>query len=150
MLRSGDALRRYGDPHKEANMGVWRCPPDLLAENPRLPAKVYCNLDIHRALTAALYKCRDRGVLEEITTFSGCFNIRNIRGAGETSLHAWGLAIDWNAKDNPLGMTAYQARVHGLRPFSDKFVACWEATGWDWGGRFSRADGMHFQLKALP
>lgn len=149
-LRSADLLRRYGDPRAEKNLSLWYCPPDLLAQNPLLPKKVYANLDIHGPLTRALYKCAERGVLGEITTWDGCFMIRNIRGSGEMSTHAWAVAVDMNAKHNPLGMTRAQCRASGLKPFSERFVQCWKDTGWEWGGDWQRADGQHFQLAKLP
>lgn len=149
-LRSGDLYARYGDPHKEKNLALWYCPLDLLAANPHLPKRIYSNKDIHRMLTAALYKCHEKGVLEEIKSFGGCFNIRNVRGAGEMSTHSWAVSVDFNVKDNPLGKTRAQCIAAGLVPFSEKFASCWEQTGWEWGGRWHRADLQHFQPAKLP
>lgn len=145
-VKSADALRKYGNPRDERNMSLWYCPADLRAANPAIPARIYANNDIHGMLTRALYKCLERGVLGEIKVFDGCFNIRNIRGSGQMSLHSWGLAIDWNAKNNPLGMTFQQALAQGLKPFSEKFLQCWRDTGWECGGDWTgRADRQHFQ-----
>lgn len=149
-VKSSDLLARYGNPRDERNMGLWYCPPDLMAANPYLPKRIYSNNDIHHMLTAALYKCHEKGVLGEITSFGGCFNIRNIRGSGQQSLHSFGYAVDFNTKDNPLGKTREQCLAAGLTPFTETFVRCWEATGWEWGGRWNRFDGMHFQPARMP
>lgn len=53
------------------------------------------------------------------------------------SMHAWGLAIDINTADNALG----------AKPTLDpRIVATFERWGFAWGGRWSRPDGMHFEL----
>lgn len=97
--------------------------------------RIYCNKDVHEPLNEALNNLRRRGLLHELDTFDGCFNIRRVRGSDLVSTHAYGLAIDLNAKENPLG---------GHVSLSPEFVKCWTDAGWDWGGRFKRRDGMHF------
>lgn len=97
--------------------------------------RIYCNTDVHKPLLEALEQVKERGLLHELKTFDGCFNIRRVRGSDLVSTHAYGLAIDLNAKENPLG---------GHVSLSPEFVKCWTDAGWDWGGRFKRRDGMHF------
>ena len=75
--------------------------------------------------------------LNELKTFDGCFNIRKKRGLGSMSLHAWGLAIDVNAAWNGLNVTPV---------LSAGFVKCFTDAGFEWGGTWTRKDGMHFQL----
>lgn len=56
------------------------------------------------------------------------------------SKHAWGLAIDLNVYDNP----------EGSKPKMDpKVVAIFEKWGFRWGGRWTKPDGMHFELAAV-
>lgn len=151
MITAAQCLARYGDPRLERNLAVFLMPPDLLSHNPSLPKKIYANRDIHHALSAALYKCRDKGVLREIVTFDGCFNIRLIRGGSSSSMHSWATAVDWNASRNPLGMTFAQIKAAGLTPFSETFLQCWRNTGWDCGGDWTgRPDRQHFQISKLP
>ena len=150
MITTAQCLARYGDPRLERNMAVFLMPPDLLAHNPSLPKKVYANRDIHHALSAALYKCRDVGVLREIVTFDGCFNIRLMRGGTSSSLHSWGVAVDWNASRNLMGQSVARLLDRGLRPFSERFLQCWRDTGWHCGGDWNTPDRMHFQLAKLP
>jgi hypothetical protein len=56
------------------------------------------------------------------------------------SLHSWGIAIDVNAFENGLNMTP---------KLSAGFVKCFTDNGFDWGGTWTRKDGMHFQLKTV-
>lgn len=79
-----------------------------------------------------------RNLLQAVYSFDGCFNIRNIAGSNQRSLHSWGLAIDINAADNARG-------TKGL--MSDKVIAVFETFGFFWGGHFYRIpDPMHFQF----
>lgn len=99
--------------------------------------KIYINKDAIPALGQALKNISDRNLLQELRTFDGCFNIRDVRGVpGQLSAHAYGLAIDLNAADNGLRQTP---------KLSPEFVKCWTDAGWTWGGNFQRLDGMHFQ-----
>jgi len=98
--------------------------------------RIYCNLDLVDPLRQALENVRAAGLVSELKTFDGCFNIRAIRNSsGRVSTHAYGLAIDINAAENPLGAEP---------ALTLDFVQCWESAGFDWGGRFQRQDGMHF------
>jgi hypothetical protein len=98
--------------------------------------RIYCNLDLVDPLRLALDNIREAGLISELKTFDGCFDIRAVRqSSGRVSTHAYGLAIDLNAAENRLGAEP------ALTP---EFVQCWESAGFDWGGRFSRVDGMHF------
>jgi D-alanyl-D-alanine carboxypeptidase-like protein len=69
--------------------------------------------------------------------YAGCFAARRIAGSGSLSLHAWGLAVDINASQNP----------QGRRPRQDaRIVRAFEGVGFRWGGRWPTApDGMHFE-----
>lgn len=56
------------------------------------------------------------------------------------SMHAWGLAIDFNTHDNWLGETPQMDR---------RIVDIFERWGFAWGGHWSRPDGMHFELERV-
>lgn len=99
--------------------------------------RIYANKDIHAPLLAALKAVKERGLQGELKTFHGCFNIRSVRGAAGASAHAYGLAIDINVEENPLG----------AKPkMSQALVKCFTDQGFDWGGNFSRKDGQHFSF----
>lgn len=122
-------------------MALLAIPPELAGKwcvfgDPRAIVKrIYCNKDMHAPLIAALKAVKDRGLQAELKTFDGCFNIRAVRGNNSLSSHAYGLAIDLNAKENGLG---------AVPKLSAAFVKCFTDQGFDWGGNFSRKDGMHF------
>lgn len=100
--------------------------------------KIYCNKDLQGPLLQSLENVKNRGLLSELKTFDGCFNIRGIRGEnGVLSAHSYAIAIDINASENPLG---------GPAQMSMPFVRCFTDTGLNWGGAFHRCDPMHFSL----
>ena len=57
----------------------------------------------------------------------------NVAGTDRLSRHANGTAIDLNP---------------GL-PMSPGIVDCFEQSGFEWGGRWSNPDPMHFELKEI-
>ena len=95
----------------------------------------------HRVMAPKLHnvwqKMSDLGKLDVIKTFDGCYNNRSVRGSAAKSLHAWGLAIDINAADFPLGSTNRQD--HDL-------TVAFESEGFWYGGDYhGRLDPMHYQ-----
>jgi len=138
MVTSAQALKKYGDPTKESNMIVWDVPTNL--EVGVIPKRLYCNKDIVSPLSQAFKNLIDTGHVSELKTFDGCFNIRKKRGLSSMSLHSWGIAIDVNAAWNQLNMTP---------TLSPGFVKCFTDTGFEWGGTWTRKDGMHFQLAKI-
>lgn len=102
------------------------------------PPHIYCNKDFAPLLLAALQFVKDRGLDHELETFNGCFSIRMQRGTLITpSFHSWGIAIDINAAENPLG---------GPVKFSEAFRQCFKDAGLACGADFRRVDGMHFSM----
>jgi hypothetical protein len=138
MVTSAQALKKYGDPTKENNMTLWDVPANL--EIGLIPKRIYCNKDLVGPLTNAFTNLIQRGFVNELKTWDGCFNIRKKRGLASMSLHSWGIAIDVNAAWNGLGKEP---------TLSAGFVKCFTDAGFDWGGTWQRKDGMHFQLKSI-
>lgn len=115
--------------------------PNWKVLDTKMPVKhIAANVDIHGPLLAALKALKDRGLSEKLLTFDGCFNIRMARGSKTFfSAHSYGLAVDLNAKWNPMGSTHTQ--FHAM----PGFVQCFTDAGFFWGGNFSkRPDAMHF------
>jgi len=69
--------------------------------------------------------------------YGGCFNFRLMRGRDLLSTHSWAIAIDINPHLCPLG--ADPARQ------PEFIVEAFVRRGFEWGGRWKRPDGMHFQ-----
>jgi hypothetical protein len=140
MVTSKDCFSKYGDPsaNERRFMIVWDVPTAL--EHGAIPKRIYCNKDLIPLLEKAFKNVNDRGIAAQIKTWDGCFNIRRKRGAASMSLHSWGLAIDINAAWNGFGKKP---------TMSPELVKCFTDAGFDWGGVWKRADGMHFQIAKL-
>ena len=132
-------MKKYGDPSNERNMFVWDVPSEL--EIGHIPKRIYCNKDLSGPLSLAFKNLINRGIVGQLKTWDGCFNIRKKRGGATSSLHSWGIAIDVNAAWNGFGKTP---------TMSPEMVKCFTDAGFDWGGTWKKPDGMHFQLSKLP
>jgi hypothetical protein len=139
MVTSQQAQKKYGTPSaSNPHMVVWDVPTEL--EIGMIPKKIYCNKDMVEPLKMAFKKLIDTKAVNELKTWDGCFNIRKKRGLTSMSLHSWGIAIDVNAFENGLNQTP---------KLSPLFVSCFTTSGFDWGGTWTRKDGMHFQLSKI-
>jgi hypothetical protein len=100
---------------------------------------VTCNVQLFRALDAAMADLRRKGLASLVRSFSGCYAARTVERVATAPLshHSWGAAVDINAPQNP----------YGARPAQDpRLVAVMEAHGFTWGGRWTVPDGMHFEF----
>jgi hypothetical protein len=104
--------------------------------------RIYGNYFLERPLKMAFQAMVERDVTQQLKTFDGCFNIRPPKsGKMQYSMHAYGLAVDFNAATNRFNYTRMRT------DFSDKFVQCFLDAGFEWGGLWkSPFDPMHFQL----
>jgi hypothetical protein len=79
--------------------------------------------------------------------FGGSLNVRPMRGGTRLSMHAWGIAIDFDPDRNQLRWGAERARL--ARPDAATFWRIWEAEGWMGLGRARNYDWMHVQAARL-
>lgn len=139
MVTSKQCFNKWGDPLTREDEGkymvIFDVPTHL--EIGVIPKKIYCNKVLIEPLTLAFNNLINRGFVKELKTWDGCFNVRNKRGLNSYSLHSWGIAIDINAAWNGLNK---------IPQLSSGFVKCFTDAGFDWGGTWTRKDGMHFQL----
>lgn len=142
MVSSKQCSDKWGDPSLAINqskfMVMWDVPAEL--EIGIIPKRIYCNKLMVDPLTKSFKALIDTGHVGELKTWDGCFNIRKKRGLSSMSLHSWGIAIDVNAFENGLNQTP---------KLSAGFVKCFTDNGFDWGGIWTRKDGMHFQLSTI-
>ena len=142
MVTSQQCFKKWGDPLTPNDEGLymimWDVPAEL--EIGVIPKKLYCNKAMITPLSKAFKALIDTGYVKELKTWDGCFNIRKKRGLASQSLHSWGIAIDVNAFENQLNQTP---------KLSQGFVKCFTDNGFDWGGTWTRKDGMHFQLSSI-
>lgn len=79
--------------------------------------------------------------------FGGCFNLRKKRGGSTLSMHAYGVAIDFDPERNQLKWDRDRARL--AKADADEWWRCWEAEGWLSLGRARDFDWMHVQAPGL-
>jgi hypothetical protein len=156
MISAADCYKKYGEPSKTNPFLTWWDVPTKYEIN-QIPKKLWCNKDLVKPLEQAFENLLTRGFIPELCTWDGCFNIRVIRGyekkhealtktgrakeaAALMSIHSWAIGIDVNAFENQLGQ---------VPKLSAGFVKCFTDAGFDWGGKFNRVDGMHFQLAQI-
>lgn len=139
MVTSAQALKKYGEPSPSNSfLTLWDVPAEL--EIGVIPKRIYCNKDLVEPLKKAFQELIRTGYVNELKTWDGCFNIRKKRGLSSMSLHSWGIAVDINAFENGLGQ---------VPKLSQGFVKCFTDNGFEWGGLWTRKDGMHFELSKI-
>jgi hypothetical protein len=100
----------------------------------------------HRAmvpqLMAALREIHEAGLYKHFdpSQFGGCYVPRHImwNPSRGLSMHAWGLAIDFNVSTNMYGA---EPQMH------PGIVEIFKKWGFAWGGDWSTPDGMHFEVE---
>jgi hypothetical protein len=151
-------IARYGNPQNNSKnktnqatfekkwMVVWEYPADIAEAIPSLGKTLYCNKELIPYLEKFYRELIKRQLHKEITSQDQCFCVRLIRGSEtELSVHSFGMAIDLNPDDNPLGLDRDQAKAKGLKPFSPAFQQCAQDCGLLPGYSFKRKDGMHYE-----
>ena len=131
---------RYGDPREPGWENKWIDNWQIQEEFPWFPEK---SIQVHKHFRPILQKAlRELELFDahkEIKTCDGCTKLRSEHSETSVlSLHAWGAAIDLNAKDNPHG---------SLGKWSKKFIDIMTAAGVHCGQNWEgRKDPMHFAM----
>jgi D-alanyl-D-alanine carboxypeptidase len=71
--------------------------------------------------------------------YGGGFNYRLMRGSTRLSMHSWGCAVDFDPARNGFGDST--PNFANFPQVLDAFAN----EGWTWGGKWTKADGMHWQ-----
>lgn len=95
---------------------------------------VTCNAKIADKMKGAFEEIKEKGLSDQIKSFDGCFVNRNKRGGSTKSTHAWGIAFDVNASENPQGSTRQTEGQRQLAAVFEKY-----------GFHQIPDDPMHFQ-----
>jgi hypothetical protein len=82
-----------------------------------------------------------------IDLFGGCLNVRPMRGGTRLSMHAWGIAIDFDPARNQLKWGKDRARL--ALPDANRLWEIFESEGWVSLGRTRNYDWMHVQCARL-
>jgi D-alanyl-D-alanine carboxypeptidase len=152
-LRAGDAVLPLGQV--KARFGEFAVPslrrvaPDpgwvaanIVTQPVPVLGEVRCHRRVIPQLAAAMADLQRQQLarLVDVADFhrqGGCYVPRALRGGqGQLSRHTWGIAVDLNVADNPLGR----------RPGTDaRLVKAMARHGFTWGGQWLRPDGAHFE-----
>lgn len=111
-----------------------------------------CHEDVADSVERVLGRVASAYAPEEIARlgldlFGGCFNLRKKRGGATLSMHAYGVAIDWDPERNQLKWNRTRARL--AKADAEEWWRCWEAEGWLSLGRARDFDWMHVQAPGL-
>jgi len=142
-------LEKFGTPQdtviwQSKVLEVWTplihlsCLERAVYSSSALPGKIFMNKKMVPHFTGVIKRLIAEGLFPFIRSWDGCFNIRKVSNSTKLSLHAWALAIDFNAAWNR----------PGKKPAMDpRIVKSFKESGFNWGGDFKRPDGMHMELK---
>lgn len=96
------------------------------------------------AIADALMECVDKGVPKERLAYGGIYCWRAQRGHAVLSTHTWGIAIDIDPANNPLG----KAWDGGDKMLHPTIIEVFKRRGAIWGGEWGRPDCQHAQWAA--
>ena len=156
-----DCAKFYGDPRTKSGTAsaAW-AKQNLVTVSP--PWRIYfdgkpvAGCLVHRKVAESLARVFDRiwercGRSQQevdrigMSVYAGGYVFRNMRGGRSLSMHSYGCAVDFDPARNGLG---------DKNPKMDRrVIEEFEREGWEWGGHWSRVDGMHFQAartRAVP
>lgn len=156
-----DCAKFYGDPRgkdgkasakwERENLVLVKCPWQLrFAGKPVSGIRIHrkCAESLSRVLTAIWERLgRSQAEIDRIgmSVYGSSYVFRAMRGGKSLSMHSYGCALDFDPARNGLG---------NKTPAMDRrVIEEFEREGWEWGGHWSRPDGMHFQAartKAQP
>lgn len=143
---NGEVSKLWQKKFEAMFMQVYKYPLDIRMAFPTIGETVYMNKDFIPLYQKFLRKLIDNNLQCEVTVNDQCFMPRYIRGTiDKPSIHSWGMAVDLNPLNNPLGVTREQAIKKGLTPFTKEFQETAKVCGIVCGYDFSRCDGMHFE-----
>ncbi len=112
-----------------------------------------CHRKVAESLQRVLQKVKDIYGENEIKRlrldyFGGCYNDRMMRNGNQWSMHAWGIALDFDPIRNQLEWGRDKASM--AHPDYNDWWKCWEEEGWISLGRKRNFDWMHVQAARLP
>jgi hypothetical protein len=111
--------------------------PLILSGTTTSITRITCHVLLVDTLRTALRAIDDAGKWSALGNYGGGFNFRPKRGSAEVSLHAWGIAWDFDPENNPLGSKS---------SMDEAIISIFGDNGFFWGGNFKgRKDPMHFQ-----
>ena len=127
--------------------------PHIIAWAPEKTIRKYtCHEKVADSIVRILTRVVDAYGIEEIKRLNldqwgGCLNVRKKRGGNTWSMHAWGIATDYDPVNNKLRWRSDRAAF--AQPSYDMWWRLWEEEGWTSLGRAKNYDWMHVQAVRL-
>lgn len=111
-----------------------------------------CHEKVHDSLQRVLTRVFEHYGEDQIAAlgldlFGGCFNKRRKKGGTTWSMHAWGVAVDYDPANNRFRWGWEKAGF--ARPEYEAWWRIWEDEGWTSLGRARNFDWMHIQAPHL-
>lgn len=145
-IRSGNSIfgKRGAIPMKKI------VPPYPLKYDGKVLSSISVNEKIADAVLEVLQKVLDHYGLEKIQklkldVYDGCYADRSTRSGSLPSMHAWAIALDFDAADN--GNTVKAPKALFSKSDYDYWFQCWREVGATGGFDWNR-DWMHVQFTA--
>lgn len=152
-----EIIKVYGNPDADGNKVLdpeWYATQTALFDFPvpfrlawdvsttvnKFRAHVLAGHAIADALGEIAWFYREQLQKRNFDLFGGVFNFRYKRGGQGLSTHAWGIAIDLNPHIGRMGSKK------DAEEYPRIIVKAFEDRCFEWGGRWSVPDAMHFQL----
>lgn len=145
-------VKFYGNVGENQTSIVLPYPMVLEWEPKTVIRKMTCHEKVADSLLVILKKTLDEYGLSQIQhldldKFSGCLNVRKMRGGNAWSNHAFGTAVDLSSDKNTMKMTKETAQF--ARPAYEPFWKIVEGEGWVSLLRARNFDAMHFQAAKI-
>lgn len=145
---AAELIACYGPPGENLVSVSLPYPLRLSWQPARVLEKTTCNIKVadslRRVLTNVLAHYGGDGVRElRLDLYGGGFNLRKKRGGSTMSMHAWGVAFDFDPERNKLEWGREHAAF--ARTEYDAWWHYWEDEGWVGLGRVKNYDWMHVQ-----
>jgi hypothetical protein len=148
ILSLGDIKRIFGEFTFAPQGPFWVTPDrawvDRNIRETTLPilGLLKCNAKILSALRGAMVELQRAGLAPLVRDRASCYSPRMQVGDGRLlSRHAYGIAVDINARTNPYGEPPTQ---------DPRIVEIMGRWGFAWGGVWLVPDGMHFEYVGRP
>ncbi|CAN5814977.1 hypothetical protein BH20ACT7_BH20ACT7_13700 [soil metagenome] len=140
--RFGEFAYRPGPGRDVVQEPRWTAEHIVSAQVPIL-GQVRCHRALLPALRGALRELRQHNLTSVVDPagYAGCHHPRLTSSRDQVSRHAWGVAIDLNYPDNPVGQASTQ---------DPRLVETMERWGFTWGGRWLVPDPAHFEYVRPP
>jgi len=147
-----ELIRHYGEIGKNQTMLTLPYPHRLAWDLRKTVKKFSCHEKVHDSALRVLQRVLSHYGPERIPElrldrWAGCLNERKMRGGTRWSLHAWGIAIDYDSEFN--GYNWGRDRATLAQPEYDPWWRFWEEEGWVSLGRTRNFDWMHVQAAKL-